>query len=249
MISSNRNRKSFPWGTTFIGLLLLIILIVVGIWRTQAAGIFYLVAEPMLKIRSVFQQGEVTQLRAQVATLEAKVADRDVLYAENIDLKRRLGRDTHINTILAAVLMRPPGVPYDTYIIDAGLRQGVAVGDLVSAGGTTLIGSVTESYDSTSKVTLFSAPGASYQGIIAGKIPISVEGQGGGSLKGEVPVGTHVVIGDPILFPGIAGGLTAQVSYVDHESESFQTVYMHIAANPFELLYVEVWKGPITAHE
>lgn len=248
MITSNRKRKTFSFRTILVGFLLLIILIVVGIWRGQAAGIFYLVAEPVLKIRSIFQQGEVTQLRAQVGSLEAKVADRDVLYAENIDLKRRLGRDTHISTILASVLMRPPWVPYDTYLIDAGSREGVVVGDLVSAGGTTLIGSVTEVYDSTAKVTLFSAPGASYQGVIAGKTPISVEGQGGGSLKGEVPVGVNVMIGDPILFPGIAGGLTAQVSHVErHESESFQTVYMHVAANPFELLYIEVWKGPIPA--
>lgn len=243
-ISSNRRKKSFSVRTAAFVVFALVFLLLAGLWRDGATRLFWKLGEPLLAARAALFHGEVEELRSKLATAEARLADRDALYAENIELKRLLGRHDTIQFVRAAVLMRPPGVPYDTFVIDLGLADGIAPGQVVSAGGTTLIGSVTEVYESTARITLFSAPGTTYQSHIDQKTPISLEGQGGGSLKGQIPTGVSVRQGDRVALQGVSEGFVGAVSYVEHrEGESFQTVYVHLPVNLFELNYVEVWKN------
>lgn len=231
---------------------LLVLLCVLGIailavWRQPLTHLFWWVAEPVVRLGRESVQTEVERLRAEVAALEVKVADRDFLYNENLRLKERLGRvPTDTKTLLAAVLLRPPGTPYDTLILDVGRDENVAVGDLVFAGGSVVIGKVTEVYGSTARATLFSAPGATHDAIIfseGGSVPIALEGQGAGSFVGKIPQGTAVAVEQTVVFSNIMPVLTASVSYVEaKEGESFQTVYMHLPVSPFALRYVEVRK-------
>ncbi len=185
-------------------------------------------------------------LKAALASTTAHVLDRDLLYQENIDLKARFGRDANQKTILAGILLRPPGVPYDTLVIDAGKQQGLQVGNYVSGGGTTIIGEIDQVYTGTSRVVLFSAPGQSHQALLSensthGVVPMSLEGQGAGSLVGEVPAHTQVSIGDPIIFSGLSDELFGLVTAVDAKAgESFERVYLHLPVNPLELRFVEV---------
>ena len=187
-------------------------------------------------------------LRAELASTSATLADRNVLYQENLELKARLDRDGSMHTILAGVILRPPATPYDTLIIDAGEAQGVVEGALVSAGGTTLIGTVDEVFDSTSRVTLFSAPGQTYQALLMetstdASVAITVQGQGNGSLVAEVPTTVAAAVGDSVVFPGVAGGFASVVVAVDEQSgESFESLYMRLPVDPEQLRYVEVLK-------
>lgn len=187
---------------------------------------------------------ENAALKAALTHAQAELADRDALYAENLALKKSLGRtDASPGTVLADVIMRPPGVPYDTLLVDAGTRQGIVVGALVSGGGSTVIGTVFEVYDSTARVALFSSPGASYEALLRGSVPLSIEGNGGGSFSGKVPAATPAAVGDYITLPGIAGGFAGTVSAIEApEGDSFKTLYVHLAVNLFELRYVEIWK-------
>jgi hypothetical protein len=105
------------------------------------------------------------------------------------------------------------------------------------------VGHIIEVYKSTARVELFSAPGASYQALLRGILPVAVEGQGGASMRAEMPAGTQVAVGDTVQFPGILGGVAAQVSAVSAPAgESVVVIYMHLPANPIELQYVEVLK-------
>jgi cell shape-determining protein MreC len=179
--------------------------------------------------------------------MRAALADRDALYAENIDLKARLGRSESEERILAGVIMRPPATPYDTIVIDAGFEEGVARGDFVSAGGTTMVGSVSELYAHASRVTLISSPGEKYEGLLhlrSGEtLAVAVEGQGGGSLFAQVPSGTQVHVGDSVVLPGVAGGLIARVRQVEAgESDSFSTIYLSLPVSVSSLYFVEVLK-------
>ncbi|HEV7449404.1 MAG TPA: hypothetical protein VGP13_02605, partial [Candidatus Paceibacterota bacterium] len=98
-------------------------------------------------------------------------------------------------------------------------------------------------YSNQSRVELFSAPGQSYQAILNGTLPVAVEGQGGGSLQALVPASTAVAVGDTVSFPGIFGGIVAQVSAVDAKAgDSFIVVYMRLPVNPADLRFVEVIK-------
>jgi cell shape-determining protein MreC len=211
---------------------------IAALWRAPLSGLLWSVFAPVMQTRFV---GDAS------ASSTAALADRDALYRENVELKARLGRTVSVRRILAGVLLRPPATPYDTLVIDAGSAEGVAAGDLVSAGGMTVIGSVSEVYAHSSRALLYSAPGASYDATLrfaeGGSIPVLVEGQGGGSLEARVPAGTAVTVGDIATLPGLGGGLTAEVAALDRgESESFITVYLRVPVDLFMLHFVEVWK-------
>ncbi len=262
---------------SFMLLLLVCVALVVGLlaWRDAVSSLLLRALAPAVHLRDSLTANEDTQLRAELASTTAALLDRDHLYAENLDLKQRLGRDAHMQTILAGVLLRPPGIPYDTLVIDAGTQQGVAEGDLVSAGGTTLIGTVATVYDTTARVELFSAPGKTFDALLLTSnattvtpadanassttlvqhmgdhtIPVSVQGQGGGSFVAQVPAGAHVSVGDSVLFPGVAGGYAGAVSAVFAKNgESFETLYLHLPVAITDLRFVEVWVSPVVKNE
>lgn len=256
-ISHNRRKSGSPLHTAPFFVLLVVLIGAVFLLRHQVGNVFWYVAEPILKTRILLGSGvseffggfsstmrlqeENRILREALASSSIALLDRNLLYKENVDLKSRMGRVADSNSLLASVLLHPPGAPYDTLIIDVGKGSGVTQGDLVSAGGLTLIGVVSDVYDTTARVVLFSAPGQVHEGMLAGSIPVSVEGSGAGSMRAEVPVGTAISVGDAIVFPGIMGGLTAYVSGVDSpEGSSFTIVYTALPVNIFSLRFVEV---------
>lgn len=241
MISSNRRRRNFSWSTALVILLVGLIIFLVWLFRHGTGEIFWSIAKPILTVRNALTLSQVDVLRAELAQVGARAADRDMLYAENQTLKALLNRTEGHEVVLATILLRPPGTPYDTLLIDRGSRDGVTEGNRVSAGGTTVVGRVSEVFEESARVLLFSSPGVSYEGVIAGKITFSVEGQGGGSLRGEVPVGSEVAVGDHVLLA--PGGYASNVSYIERvEGSSLERVYMQLPVNIQQLLYVEVWK-------
>ena len=233
-----------------------LVLLAASLTRPALEQVLVRALSPALALRNTLVASDATLLRAEVSRLEAAVADRELLYRENLDLKARLGRPAPLfseksgaGRVLAAVVLRPPATPYDSLLIDAGEAEGLAIGDLVSAGGSLLIGRVSQTYEHQSRVTLFSATGETHAALLLSSVstafgvPISALGQGGGSFVAEVPAGTDAAAGDYVAFPGIASGFTATVSHVErHEGESFIRLYARLPVNPFELRYVEIWK-------
>ncbi len=181
-------------------------------------------------------------LEQKLAMLEARDADRDTLYQENIALKAQFGRvDAARSGILAAIIARPPAVPYDTLVIDIGENLEISRGDFVSAGGGTLIGQITDVYATTARVTLFSSAGNTYQGLLRGTIPVTVEGEGAGALSAKIPAGIPVSVGDPIRFPDIAANVSEVVAHIDApQNDSTKTLYLRLPANVFTLPFVEI---------
>ena len=233
-----RNRRVRIAGVAFI----LLLIGVAAIWRAPLSDIFWRLFSPVMSARF---GDDPSSLEAALASTTAALADRDLLYKENLELKARLGRDALVRRVWGVVLCRPPATPYDTLVIDAGEAEGVAAGDRVSAGGTTVIGTVSEVYAHAARVTLYSAPGEKYDALLEGRIPLAVEGQGGGSLRAQVPAGTAVAVGDTAVLPGIAGGLSARVSHIEQGSgESFVTLYFSLPVNILTLRFIEVWKQP-----
>lgn len=240
-----RSRLSFGSvaGIVFVALVVGIALM----WRSGASSLMWKLLTPVMLVRNAIDAGQVAELRTELASTTAALADRDVLKAENAMLKARLGRtgvEGHI--ILAGVLQAPPASAYDTLVIDAGSAQGVAVGQNVSAGGSTIIGAVTDVSSDSARVTLLSAPGTTHDALVTSKqtgatLPISIAGQGGGSFSGQLPTGSTVSTGDSVVFAGVAGQFIAQVVAVDQKpGESFVTIYMHMPVNIFDLQFVEV---------
>lgn len=231
-----------------LGALLFFVFSVVAVFREPAAGFFWRVASPVFSARDALWGGEAAHLRAELASAQALIADRNYLYQENLELKIRLQRNAEREVVLAGVVAHPPTTPYDTLIIDAGETEGIEVGNLVSAGGSLLIGEVEQVYPTTARVVLFSAPGWSHEALLYLRsnqtAPLTLEGQGAGAFIARVPVGTHASLGDAIVLPGVSGGFFAAVSAIEAtEGEPFEILHLHVPVSPFALRYVEVWRG------
>lgn len=211
------------------------------LWRTQLERVVWSALLPLEHVRASFGTSNNEILRAELASTTALVADRDALYAENLDLKARLNRNGSKQVLLAGVTLRPPAIPYDTLLVDAGEAEGVVPGALVYASGTTLIGRIGDVYGHSARVVLFSAPGEVYDVLLRGQVPVQMQGQGSGSFVGQVPAGTKVIEGDTLIFPGIASGLAGVVSHVvTKDGESFETLYAHLPVDPLLLRFVEI---------
>lgn len=189
---------------------------------------------------------ENRRLKEALMVAELAALDRNQLFEENLDLKEHLGRTGQPNAALASVLVKPPHTPYDTLIIDIGKNANVSVGDRVAAHGALLIGKVTEVYERTSRVTLFSAPSERYDGFLRGSIPVSIEGIGGGSLRMLVPYDAQAVEGDAVSIPGIESNTAAIIEHVESgQGDSASTAYLRLPVSPFSIRTVDVWRGNI----
>lgn len=184
------------------------------------------------------------KLQQDLSASQASVLDRNQLYEENLALKERLGREAQPNAALAAVLLRPPEVPYDTLLIDIGEDADIDVGDKVAGHGTLLIGKVTEVNAHSARVTLFSSPNEKYNGFLRGDIPVEVVGQGGGSLMMQVPYEAKVKVGDLVTLPSIESNTASVVEHIKPgQGDSAVTAYLRLPVNQLELRFVDVWRS------
>ena len=215
--------------------------------REPLSGALWRVAAPLMRATAI-GESEQARLRSELEALSALAADRAVLYEENLYLKRLMGRETAVDTVLAAVVMRPPGSPYDTLVIDAGDTVGILPGSFVSAGGGSIIGTVSHVYANTSRVTLLSSPGEQHEMLLRREgeevLPVTLVGQGSGAFVAEVPAGSGAQVGDAVIFSGLGSGLVATVSAVEVEdSRSFERLHLRLPANAQYLRFVEVWRS------
>jgi len=186
---------------------------------------------------------ENKKLRASVEQSRLLSRERNLLAEENRELKERLGRgETPINRVLAVVLSRPDQTPYDTLIIDAGTRDGVAVGDRVAAYETVILGTILVAYESTSLVKLFSSPDEEIEITIGEEyVPAVARGIGGGNFEASLPRGLSVREGDTVSFPSISTEIAGVVEKIKVQSaDAFQSILFKIPVNLYELRYVEV---------
>ena len=162
---------------------------------------------------------------------------------------------------MGAVLKRPPLAPYDELIIDLGQNDDVVVGDLVYASGNVLLGRVSDVLGQTSKVTLLSSPGETYDVLISNgnnttsisstgskTIPAIAHGLGGGQFSVEVPRDVIASAGDIVLIPSINNKTIGVVgSVVTDPAQPFETILFTSLTNIYELRWVLVDTNTNTA--
>jgi len=186
-------------------------------------------------------------LREQIIEKNEKLILFDVLKKENEELKNILNRNkTNQKFLLGTVLVKPFLSAYDTLIVDVGSSDGVKINDQVLTEGSIFIGYISEVYDKTSKITLYSSYGEKAK-ILIGSSNIEKEaiGLGGGNFKVEIPRGIEVKEGDPVIIPSISTNVFGTVDKIEFkESDSFQTVLFKSPVNIAELKWVEILALP-----
>ena len=233
-----------------------IVVIVVGAYFffttgafTSASRIAYTIATPLWKggdkVVSLWHtfvgymtskrslEEENRRLRDELDRARARLLDRDLLYEENLELKKQLGRSfVRDRLIVGFVLAHPNRTPYDTLIIDIGENMGVAVGDSVFAEDNILIGEVAEVYGATAKVLLFSSPAEQHDVFVGmNGVEATAIGRGGGSFEIRLPRDIEVKKGDPVYLPGVDKKILGYVEAIDGKP-----------GDPFKVLIVS---GPI----
>ncbi len=185
---------------------------------------------------------ENVALKKQVSDMARQQALYLITQEENADLKALFGRKSTERPVLARVLVKPTFSPFDTLLIDLGSADGIAIGNIVRAASSTSIGFVSEVYDHTAKVTLYSSDGQKTK-VEVGKAATLKEatGLGGGNFSLQMPVGSGVHVGDAIVMPSVSPNIFSTVQKVEFKpTDSFERVLFQLPVNVSELVFVEV---------
>lgn len=213
-------------------------------WHAEAA-----VADALHRTLFFFQSkqaliAERDRLARELENARGLLLDRELLRAENSSLALQLGRRQKESArIIGAVVATPPRSPYDTAVIDVGLRDGVVEGDLALSGSAAL-GVVSKAYERTSIVDFFSTAGRKTPvSIVRGKtaIPAEAVGEGGGAFVAILPKAVEVSVGDPVVMPGFNPEMFAAVISIESTAaDSFQRIRFKNPVSIYTLRFLEV---------
>lgn len=216
------------------------------IWRFEffALGSFENAMALFRSKSSLVRENE--SLRIEQENLSAERLYLAELVAQNEEFKELLGRSEGISRVLGIVLRRPPFSPYDSLILDAGLRQGVSIGDKVYGPGQVLIGDIVETESSISKVELYSSPGKETLVLIGARsISGTAIGRGGGNFILSLPIDVIVEKGDVIKAPSINVSILGIIEHIEVDSaESIQTIYFKSPFNINDINAVDIFALP-----
>ena len=187
---------------------------------------------------------ENDSLKNELAAMQARLSERDMLARENEELKAAYGRSGGANFVLAAVLAKPPKSPYDTLVIDGGEQIGFAIGQTVYANGETPIGTIESVLADSAVVRLYSSAGEKTEvRLDPSSVDITLVGRGGGSYMANVPHELSVAEGSVAVSKGIDPSIIGKFEKVTSDSrDAFQTLVFSSPVNMSELSFVQVRK-------
>lgn len=269
--SRNRNPGGKRQSIWYAALVCVLIIVFIALFQTFWLQIFYAVSAPFVFIRnsissdfggitSGFQSNGflVTQnaeLEQDIARLNALLLSMQALESENISLAKMVGHSpvaSPKNMVVANVLFGPPTSPYDTLIVNAGEKDGIAIGNTVFADDGTPIGSIAEVYATFSKVSLYSSPGTSFS-VVVGKNNVheTAIGEGEGNFSMKIPVALVPLVGDAVYLPQFEPtAIGAVTSATFAPSDSFATILFSFPVNVFTLSNVTIdTSTTITSYE
>lgn len=185
---------------------------------------------------------ENENLKSQILESEADRANYTAVVAENISLKEMLGRKNEKTPmILSAILAKPNQSPYDTIVIDVGVKQGIEIGAKVFAWGDIPIGRVETVNENSSKVVLFSNPGEKTQAVLPKDIFLELIGRGGGNFEMILPRDLVLQKGEQVTLPGIHPYTLAVVeTIISDPRDPFTKALLRSPVNIQNLKFVEV---------
>jgi rod shape-determining protein MreC len=176
--------------------------------------------------------------------LKSKAAMKDILEKENLKILQAFGRSfekaSEEKAILSSILYRPPYSESDTLIIDAGLKEGIKNGMMVTAFGDILLGYVSDVLEHSSRVKLISFFGEETNVFLENAgVPAIAQGEGGGNFKIILPRDSKVEVGEKVSTIHIKPFLIGAIEKIKKsDSDFFLKAYFRFPINIYELRYV-----------
>lgn len=154
--------------------------------------------------------------------------------------------DTNNEIVIAEVLNHGVFGNLDTLIINQGAQNGITKGEKIIAHNSIALGYVSDVYDVTSRVELYSETNQSVEGILfPHNINLIANGQGNGSFLIETPREIEVVEGDILYSLEQPGNIIGIVRTVEFDPrDPFKQVYLSYPVNPSQVQTVGVKKTP-----
>ncbi len=142
--------------------------------------------------------------------------------------------------VTTEVLSRPPFAAYDTYIINAGSQSGIEMNQVVTTGGTLVIGYIDLVTTHYSRVRLFSSAGQSQTISIDGFLFDSA-GRGAGTILVRLPRTYAETSGQVARLPGLSNLNLGIISVTEFDpQDSFVTGAVIPQFNSMQVHFVTV---------
>ncbi|MEX0931086.1 MAG: rod shape-determining protein MreC [Candidatus Paceibacterota bacterium] len=192
------------------------------------------------------QSARESGLRSQLAEHAGAHLNLKRMREENTSLRSLLGATT-TERIAAGVIGRPTELPYDVFLIDKGIQDGIVAQTPVYIANDQVVGFVAEVYQHTSVVTLVTTPNfVSTVYIYGPNIYTTAIGMGSGSMRVNVPQGIVLTEGDLVVIPSLDSGIYGEISVINSvPSRPEQYGYVTIDEPLTSVRYVSVGTVPL----
>lgn len=176
----------------------------------------------------------ITELETTLQSYTAELTTARLLAQENDQLKAELSRGPHTAGTLAHVVTLPNRSIYDTFVIDAGANEQMAVGQVVYAFGSIALGTISDVADDHATVTLFGAANREVSGSVgADNVTVTLIGRGGGEYEVRLPRDLAFSVGDLVSYQSTHPSILASIErIITDPRDPFQRL---IAKTPINL--------------
>lgn len=180
-------------------------------------------------------EAEVVRLRAVSEEYARTLVLFEALRNENGELRRLLSLVDSEGGIPAAVVQRPPQLPYDTILLETEPQE-IVPGSLVMSDSE-VIGRIIADEGKYVRAELFSSSRSSVSVVLASSsIALTLEGRGGGLMSISVPKDVAVSVGEAVVAPSLHTRVLGRVAdVVADEHLPSKAVYVR-ATQPVERL-------------
>lgn len=163
--------------------------------------------------------GSESELARENETLRAQVAQYQTLALSAIALKEEnatLSNLVHLSQARPGVTA--PVISSETttgiFLLGAGTREGVAIGDIVRGEDGYALGRVVDVSATTATCATVFAPGGDLEALI-GDTALHLTGRGAGNGEGKAPRDAEILLGDVVTAPAYRGHPVATVGHVE----------------------------------
>jgi len=237
------------WTIVVILVVVIVILLSIGSVRKGLQSVFVRLGIPFMQGASYIEGDafvsrkallrERDALKQEVETLKARDAEFTLLQQENESLKQQGENPTFIR---AEILAKPSTSVYDSLVVNKGSRDGVFVGTKVYASPTSILGTVSEVFETSSKIKLYSTPGEKTSVVVLGSnVTAEAVGRGGQNFELTFPRDVEIPVGSITVLPGMSSAIVGIVEQVLFDPrDPFQKVLLRSTTNVEHLLWVEI---------
>lgn len=193
--------------------------------------------------KTLYKENE--DLKMKILEKDSILSNYNTILDENLKLKEDFGRKNTTNKmIMAIILSKPNHSIYDVIVIDIGKNENIKKGDMVYAYASVPIGRVSDVYDTTAKVVLFSTAGEKTEVVLGGSdAQMTLVGRGGGNFEMIIPRDFELAEGTEVHLPSINPYVVAKsVKVISDAHDSIKKVLLTSPINIQNLKFVQIEK-------